>query len=125
VVLLAHGTKGLPRPLQEVRAWTQEALPETLVEDAYLIQSPTLEEALAEMVARGVGEAVVVPLLVAAGHHLDEELPRRLEDLRARFPGLLLSQGPHLGGDAAIVDLILHRLGQARRAVEAKAVREA
>jgi sirohydrochlorin cobaltochelatase len=122
VILLGHGTKGPERPLLPVRAWTQAALPLARVEDAYLTQSPTLEDCVEGLRREGILEAAVVPLLVAAGHHVDHELPERLESLRRRWPELLLSQGPPLCGDAAVVELIKLRAIQAGKRVDISSV---
>lgn len=117
LVLLAHGSRDPlgPQPLEQVRAWVQAAQPGVRVAQAYLsLNRPGLEDCLQSLHHAGVREAIVLPMLVARGRHLNVELPLLLADLQLRFPGLRLSVGPHLGADAAIVDLVLARSRQAR-----------
>jgi sirohydrochlorin cobaltochelatase len=117
LVLLAHGSRDpvWGQTLSQVRDWVQAARPDCRVEAAYLeLAEPRLADCLAQLHHAGCGEITVLPLLVARGHHLSVELPGLLNDAQLRHPGLLLSLSPHLGADAAIVDLVLTRAAQAQ-----------
>jgi sirohydrochlorin ferrochelatase len=116
LILLAHGSRDPlgAQPLAQIRAWVKAARPDLDVREAYLsLNQPTLEACLESLHHEGCRDAVVLPLLVSRGHHLNVELPVLLSDLQARFPALALTVGPHLGADAAIVDLVLARAAQA------------
>jgi sirohydrochlorin cobaltochelatase len=85
------------------------------VEASFLeLAEPRLGDCLSRLHHEGCREITVLPLLVARGHHLSMELPGLLRDAQARHPGLRISLSPHLGADAAIVDLILARAAQAQ-----------
>jgi sirohydrochlorin cobaltochelatase len=124
LVLLAHGSRDplWSQTLADVRTWVQAARPELRVEAAYLeLAEPRLGDCLSSLHHEGCSEITVLPLLVARGHHLNNELPGLLRDAQERHPGLRLSLSPHLGADALIVVLVLARAAQAQ-ALPAKAV---
>jgi sirohydrochlorin cobaltochelatase len=117
LVLLAHGSRNArnDRPLAQLRDWVQALAPRDRVVDAYLtLNQPDLRTCLRDLAAQGLSEAVVVPMFVAQGHHLNEEVPALLEALQAEFPRLRLSLSPHLGADAGLAALVLDRCAQAR-----------
>ena len=117
VILLAHGSRNArsDRPLAQLRDWVQVLSPQDRVVDAYLtLNKPDLRSCLRDLEAAGLSEAVVVPMFVAQGHHLNEEVPALLGSLQAEFPGLRLSLSPHLGADAGLAALVLDRCAQAK-----------
>ncbi|HXC65568.1 MAG TPA: CbiX/SirB N-terminal domain-containing protein [bacterium] len=117
LVLLAHGSRNArsDRPLAQLRDWVQVLAPDDRVVDAYLtLNQPDLRSCLRDLAAQGLAEAVVVPMFVAQGHHLNEEVPALLESLQAEFGGLRLSLSPHLGADAGLAALVMDRCAQAR-----------
>jgi sirohydrochlorin ferrochelatase len=116
LILLAHGSRDPlgSQPLAQIKRWVQSARPDLDVREAYLsLNEPTLEACLQGLHHEGCAQATVLPMLVSRGHHLNVELPVLIDDLQARFPSLRLSVSPHLGSDAAIVDLVLARAAQA------------
>jgi len=117
LVLLAHGSRSArsDRPLAQVRDWVQVLAPQDRVVDAYLtLNQPDLRGCLRDLESQGLEEAVVVPMFVAQGHHLNEEVPALLASLQEEFPALRLSLSPHLGADAGLAALVLDRCAQAR-----------
>jgi sirohydrochlorin cobaltochelatase len=117
LVLLAHGSRNArsDRPLAQLRDWVQVLAPQDQVVDAYLtLNKPDLRSCLRDLEADGLVEAVVVPMFVAQGHHLNEEVPALLGALQAEFPRLRLSLSPHLGADAGLAALVMDRSAQAR-----------
>jgi sirohydrochlorin cobaltochelatase len=117
LVLLAHGSRSArsDRPLAQLRDWVQVLAPQDRVVDAYLtLNQPDLRSCLRDLASQGLTEAVVIPMFVAQGHHLNEEVPALLEALQAEFIGLSLSLSPHLGADAGLAALVLDRSAQAR-----------
>jgi len=69
-----------------------------MVEPAYLEHlTPTLEDAAGDLVARGAAELSIVPVFIANGGHLREDLPPRVEALRVRHPGVGIRVAPPIG----------------------------
>ena len=100
IVLFAHGSRepDWARPFERLRALVAQQVDEECVELAFLeTMPPTLEEAVARLYARGARSIAVVPLFLAAGGHLKRDLPRMLEDIIRRHPGLSARATPPLG----------------------------
>jgi sirohydrochlorin cobaltochelatase len=89
IVLFAHGARD-PEwavPFQQVRARLHASRPECRIELAFLeFMEPALDEAIARLVEQGALAITVFPLFMAQGGHLKNDLPRILDDIRARFP---------------------------------------
>jgi sirohydrochlorin cobaltochelatase len=58
--------------------------------------TPSLPEAIDEMVARGVRHITVIPVFLAVGSHVRQDLPLLLEHARQKHPAL------HIQASAAI-----------------------
>jgi sirohydrochlorin cobaltochelatase len=116
VILLGHGSRtheGPGRSLEQLAAWAGDALGHPAL-DAYLsLEQPTLLERLEEAARAGAERVVVVPLLLAAGAHLREDLPALLNDGRRRFPDLKITQADHLGGRPDLGQVVAARVHQA------------
>ena len=100
IVLFAHGARDpeWARPFEEIRRRLQSSRPERPVEIAYLeLMSPTLEEAIASLVARGAPAITVFPIFMAQGGHLKQDLPRILEAIRGQYPRVPIALEPPAG----------------------------
>jgi sirohydrochlorin cobaltochelatase len=108
IVLLAHGSREpewsapFERLAQRVRSRGAAR-----VAVAYLeLSPPTLDKAIAELIGDGVTEIVVAPLFFAPGGHVRRDLPRSIERLRARHPGVTMDVLPTIGEADALLDAI-------------------
>lgn len=100
IVLFAHGARDpeWARPFEEIRARVRSSRPEYPIELAYLeIMSPTLEEAIASLVAQGALAITVFPLFMAQGGHLKQDLPRILDAIRANHPRIPIALEAPIG----------------------------
>ena len=59
--------------------------------------SPDIATAGDDLAARGCTQVSVVPLFLGAGGHVRKDLPRLLEELTARHPGVLWRLCPAVG----------------------------
>jgi len=57
----------------------------------------------------------VIPYFLTLGMHLQRDLPRLVEEIRAAHPGLEIQVTPPLDGHPALIDALL---GRAREATE-------
>jgi sirohydrochlorin cobaltochelatase len=98
IVLFAHGARDpeWARPFEAIRDRVRRSRPEYPIALAYLeMMSPSLEEAVAAVIAEGAMTVVVFPLFMAQGGHLKKDLPRILDAIRASHPRVPISlQGP-------------------------------
>ena len=100
IILFAHGAHDpqWARPFEEIRDRVRASRPEYPVALAYLeIMAPTLEEAIASLVAEGASAITVYPLFMAQGGHLKEDLPRILASIRASQPHVPISLESAIG----------------------------
>jgi sirohydrochlorin cobaltochelatase len=100
IVLFAHGARDpeWARPFEEIRDRVRASRPEYPIALAYLeIMAPTLEEAIAALIAEGASAITVFPLFMAQGGHLKEDLPRILASIRASQPHVPISLESAIG----------------------------
>ena len=109
IVLFAHGSRepDWVRPFEQLRDRVARELGRESVDLAFLEHTPPgLEETIAGLYARGVRRISVVPLFLAAGGHLKRDLPRMLEEIVRRHPGLSARATPPLGEIDPILESI-------------------
>ncbi|MEO8051952.1 MAG: CbiX/SirB N-terminal domain-containing protein [Acidobacteriota bacterium] len=88
------------------------------VETAFLESGrPDLRGAIDLLAGKGVGRMIVIPYFLTLGLHLQRDLPRLVEEIRASHPGLQIQVTPPLDGHPALIDALL---GRAREATEGK-----
>ncbi|MEO8009245.1 MAG: CbiX/SirB N-terminal domain-containing protein, partial [Betaproteobacteria bacterium] len=91
ILLFAHGARDptWAEPFRRIVARLASKRRGTRVELAYLeFMQPTLATAVAGLAAEGVGRITVIPLFLAQGGHLKEDLPRLLDDIRKQHAAL-------------------------------------
>lgn len=87
VVLFAHGSRdpAWRAPIEAVAARMRELAPGTPVCCAYLeLSTPDLPSAVEALLQDGVEAITVWPMFLGTGRHAREDLPRLMEQLRAR-----------------------------------------
>lgn len=91
IILFAHGARD-PQwalPFQVIRRQLQAARPDAQVELAFLeLMEPSLEAAVAQSVAQGAKRIVLVPLFLAQGGHMKQDLPRLVGKISDQHPQL-------------------------------------
>jgi len=100
IILFAHGARdpGWARPVERLQRMLRERMPKAMIEAAFLEHmTPTLEDAASGLVARGATELSVVPVFIAQGAHLRDDLPRRVEALGLTHPGIPVRIAPPIG----------------------------
>jgi len=104
VILFAHGARD-PRWAEPVLALAQrlrQALPEAYVQPAFLeFLSPSLPEAVEAALARGHRRVALVPVFIAVGGHLREDLPQLLACVRSAHPDVSIEVLPAMGGSGS------------------------
>jgi sirohydrochlorin cobaltochelatase len=98
--VLAHGSKDVrwQHPFNELTAELKARLGVDSVRLAYMeFISPTLSDVAAEAVRDGKLELLVLPLFLAAGAHLAEDIPAQVADARMHFPQLQIKLVPPIG----------------------------
>ncbi len=100
IILFAHGARdpNWARPVERLKRMLTERMPTALVDAAFLEHmSPTLEQAADGLVAQGATELSVVPVFIAQGGHLREDLPRRIKAIASAHPAVPVRIAPPIG----------------------------
>ena len=85
----------------------EQSLPDTPVVVAFLdCMQPKLADAVALLAASGTTSITLIPMFLARGGHLKEDLPKRLNHIRQQHPELHL----HVSSAIGEVDAVLHSL---------------
>ena len=109
LILFAHGARDpqWAEPFEAIRDRIRTRRPELPVTLAFLeIMSPSLEEAIDALVAQGASAITVFPVFMAQGGHLKQDVPRLLETVRAKRPGLPISLETAIGDVPELRDAI-------------------
>jgi len=86
------------------------------VETAFLEAGrPDLRGAVEALAGRGIRQVIVIPYFLTLGMHLQRDLPRLVEELRALHPGVEIQVTAPLDGHPALIDALV---GRAREAAE-------
>ena len=103
IVLVAHGSRDpqWSRPFERLAAALEKRLPAVAVALCYLEHGPSLEEALAAVVAKGAGAIRVVPVFLGAGGHVKEDIPKLVA---AAHPTVPVTVDSPIGEQAQVID---------------------
>ena len=107
LVLFAHGARDARwrEPFDRLQQKVAAALPGCEVRLAFLeLMTPALPDALADLAARGVSDATVVPVFLGQGGHLRRDLPALLDQCRQAHPGLRIPCATAAGEADAVLD---------------------
>jgi len=117
IVVLGHGSRAsvgeANRVVFQISDIIKKRLGHDLVATAIMNRKselPTIEDAVAGLVARGAGRIVVVPMFFANGMHIQYDIPEELAALADRFPGVTIAMAAHIGPDPRIADILLDRI---------------
>jgi len=109
IVLFAHGARdpSWAEPFRRIVARLRLKHPGTRVELAFLeMMQPTLASAIGGLAAENIGRVTVVPLFLAQGGHLKEDLPRLLDDIRRHHPSLRIDVTTAIGDSEVLTNAI-------------------
>jgi sirohydrochlorin cobaltochelatase len=109
ILLFAHGARdpSWAEPFRRIAARLGRKQPGLRVELAFLeIMQPDLSSAVAGLAAAGIQYITVVPLFLAQGGHLKEDLPRLLADIRSHHPALRIDVTSAIGDSDDLTDAI-------------------
>jgi sirohydrochlorin ferrochelatase len=115
ILLIDHGSKReeANEMLACVRGMVQEqAGPDVLVGYAHMeLAEPTIEQGIAECVKRGATEIVAFPYMLSPGKHSTRDIPRMIDDVKPKFPGVTFSVTPAFGVHEKLGEVVLERAG--------------
>ena len=110
IVLFAHGSRDADwaRPFEKILAQVRRQDVEARL--AYLeIMTPSLDEALAELVAAGVHSIRIVPVFLGYGGHIRQDLP---DLVAAANPQVKVTIDPPVGEAPQVIEAIAALIGR-------------
>ena len=114
LVLFAHGARDpkWAEPFKAIQALIRAQAPDTPVELAFLeLMQPGIQECLIELANKSVKRISIVPIFLAAGRHLREDLPALVAPIQKQYPHLVINVTAPIGDipefQAAIAKLAL------------------
>jgi precorrin-8X/cobalt-precorrin-8 methylmutase len=118
VIILAHGSRGergtveVPETLRRLANGLKPLIPTEveIVGAALQFNRPTLEEAVEILVGHGAQHIVVMPYFLFSGRHITEDIPRIIENLEHRYPGIQFTVTSTLGADELFTGLVAKRI---------------
>ena len=106
LILFAHGARDpeWANPMRRVRAAVMQQAPELRVELAFLeFMSPNLGDCARALVAEGYTAISIVPMFIAQGGHLKNDVPLLMDELRNAHPDVRFVLSPTVGEAEPIV----------------------
>lgn len=107
IVLFAHGSRDPQwgEPVQRLAGIVAKRDAGVSVVTAFLEHlPPPLEQAVATLAERGVDDITVVPVFIAQGGHLKQDLPRIVAAIRETHPDLSIKLAPAMGDSDAVLE---------------------
>jgi sirohydrochlorin cobaltochelatase len=105
IILFAHGAREPEWALPFERLRDRLRASGMRVELAYLsTMSPSLEEAARVLAREGARSVTIVPLFLAQGGHLKQDLPKMIDDIRSLHPKMPFAVTPALGDAPEMLD---------------------
>jgi len=106
IVLLGHGSKDpeWSQPFEKIAVSLGKRMPAVSVFLAYLEHGPSLDEAVAALVAKGALSIRVIPLFLGAGGHVKQDLPKLLAE--AKRPEITLVLEKTIGEQSEVIEAI-------------------
>lgn len=125
IVLFAHGARDpeWAEPFRKLRDMVEAKAPGLVVELAFLeLMQPSLPDAIAALARSGINAITLVPVFLAQGGHLKEDLPKLLAEIRRVNNDVTIEVTPAIGEVeallAAIADWACEAAGRKRGEAE-------
>lgn len=107
LILFAHGARDpeWAAPMRRVQQAVRRQVPEQTVELAFLeFMAPNLVDCATALVADGAEKIVVLPMFIARGGHLKQDVPLIIEQLRSTHPGVEFSLAGAVGEQELVIE---------------------
>lgn len=117
LILFAHGSRDpeWSAPLRRVCDAVRAQAPALRLELAFLeLMPPSLVESADLLLGEGFERIVILPMFIAQGGHLKQDLPLLIDELRRRYPQAEFELSGPLGESDSVVQVMAtHVLAQA------------
>ena len=119
LLLVAHGSR-VTTSNDAVAALAEKLRPRlssygfNLITHAFLeLTQPNIPDGVEILVSSGATQVVVLPYFLAPGTHVIDDVPELMSAAEAKYPSVMFTAMPYLGGVEGIAELILDTASQA------------
>jgi sirohydrochlorin ferrochelatase len=116
ILLMAHGSR-IPEAndaVHEIAKMVKNFAEYDVVEVSFRENhSPNIQQGIDACVAQGAERILLAPYFLYMGAHVQEDLPREMEEARLRHPGVEMAMGRHLGVHKRLAKLVIDRIQEA------------
>jgi sirohydrochlorin ferrochelatase len=116
ILLMAHGSRIAEAndAVNEIARMVKNFADYEIVEVAFRENhSPNIQEGIDACVAQGAQRILLVPYFLYMGAHVQEDLPKEMEEARLRHPAVEMAMGRHLGVHKRLAKLVIDRIEEA------------
>ncbi|GAB6098508.1 CbiX/SirB N-terminal domain-containing protein [Halanaerocella petrolearia] len=113
VIVVAHGSKSQESNLvfTKLVEMVQQRLADKIVKQATVeFSGPTLEEVVAKLVEEKVEQVTIMPLFLFPGFHVQNQIPKLIEELKVKYPKLKFNILDSIGANEELVDIIQNQV---------------
>lgn len=113
IVYIGHGSrspKGNELFIQMIEK-AMERVEAPIQEIGFLeLVTPTIPEAIETAIQKGATTVTVIPVLLLAGVHSNQDIPERIREVKQKHPDITFHYGKPLGPDVLLADILQNRL---------------
>ena len=114
-LVIAHGSRE-PKSGEAFRRFLdsfRKKVKDRKVVGAYLeLNKPDIPEAIEDCIASGDRQIFIVPLMLFPGRHVKEDIPKFIQEAKARHPEVDFHYGGPLAEDPKMLELLQSRITQ-------------
>ena len=110
LILIAHGSRNSKwcEPFEALLHKLREDCGQDSVHLAYMENArPLLPQVIRETTAKGCSRFHILPLLMASGVHIAEDIPAQAKQLSQEYPGIAIDVLPPIGSHPGFGDFLL------------------
>jgi len=116
ILLMAHGSR-IPEAndaVHQIAGMVKNFAGYDIVEVSFRENhAPHIQQGIDACVSQGAERILLVPYFLYMGAHVQEDLPKEMEEARLRHPGVEMAMGRHLGVHKRLAKLVIDRIEEA------------
>lgn len=116
ILVLGHGSR-FPRAdliMREIVDTLKQRLNSKFILSASMqFSHPDISVGIKRLVRKNCKRIIIVPLFLFGGNHVMRDIPRMLEEEKAKYPEVKFIYARNLGADTRITDIIMERIEEA------------
>lgn len=115
VLLIGHGSRasGANESIYRIAEIVKQETGYPIVELGFMgLNPPSIGDGFESCVAQGASKILVVPYFLHLGVHMQEDLPKMIDELKAKHPTVDLRLGNHIGFHPKLAEILIERINE-------------